>query len=48
MLNCYGRDAAGAHLVARGNADAALESALWVDLLEPTEEETARVGARSR
>ncbi|MBP6691557.1 MAG: hypothetical protein KA162_03925, partial [Xanthomonadales bacterium] len=46
MLNCYGRDAAGAHLVACGNADAALESALWVDLLEPTEEEKARVGAR--
>ncbi len=46
MLNCYGRDAGGTHLVARGNDEPALESALWVDLLEPTEEEKARVGAR--
>ena len=46
MLNCYGRDAGGTHLVALGSGDDALQRALWTDLLDPTEEEKARVGAR--
>ena len=46
MLNCYGRDAGGTHLVALGSGDGALQTALWTDLLDPTEEEKARVGAR--